>query len=131
MGVELVWEGRGLYKKFTGTVTSADLVRTKERSLGDERFDRILFTLCDFSGVEKFDHEKADLDLLCALDRSTFSYHPHLHIATVVEDERMASVLRSLGESGISPYPRGVFRSLSDAGNWIANGLRTLGYSGD
>lgn len=130
MGIELVWAGRGLYKKYAGAITSKDLVCIKEQNLGDARFDRLLYTICDFSGVEKFDYEKADLDLLCALDRSTFAYHRDLHIATVVADADISSVLKSLGESRISPYPREVFCRISDAHDWIAKGLKAQGYAG-
>lgn len=128
MPVHLTWEQHGLYRRFTDPVTSALLVRIKEENIGDERFDTLHYTICDFSGVSDFSSRSEDLAYLCALDKATALYRPGICIASVAPDERIASVMRSLRDSGVSPYPRGVFRSVEQARAWISSRLREQGF---
>jgi len=88
MPVHLTWEQHGLYRLFTDSVTSDLLVRIKEANIGDERFDTVHYTICDFSGVSDFSSRSEDLAYLCALDRATALYRPGICIASVAPDER-------------------------------------------
>ena len=129
MPVLLTWEDHGLYRRYTGAVSSELLVRVKEANLGDERFDRLRYTICDFSDIEDFSFRKQDLDYLGALDKASSLYRPEIFVATVATDERIASAMRALRDSGVSPYPRGVFASVAQARAWIDGELRARGFA--
>ena len=129
MPVQLTWEDHGLYRRYTGAISSELLVRVKEANLGDERFDRLRYTICDFSDIGDFCCRKQDLEYLGALDKASSLYRPEIFVATVATDERIASAMRSLRDSGVSPYPRGVFDSLAQARAWIDGELRARGFT--
>lgn len=128
MPVHLTWEQHGLYRLFTDSVTSDLLVRIKEANIGDERFDTVHYTICDFSRVREFSWNSGDLDYLSALDRATALYRPDVCVASVTTDDGIASAMRSLRDSGVSPYPRGVFASVPQARAWIAAQLHARGF---
>lgn len=129
MPVQLTWEDHGLFRRYSGDVTSELLVRVKEANLGGERFDRLLYTVCDFSDVGSFCCRKQDLDYLGALDKGTALYRPLICVASVTTDECIAAPMRSLRDSGVSSYPRGVFGTVGEARAWITSRLREQGFT--
>lgn len=129
MSVHITWEPHGLYRRFTDSVSSGLLVRVKEANLGDERFDTLHYTICDFTEVSEFSSNKQDLDYLCALDRATALYRPEICMAAVATDEGIAAAMRTLRDSGVSPYPRGVFASVQEARDWVGSQLRRWGFT--
>jgi hypothetical protein len=129
MPVQLTWEQHGLYRRFTDSVSSDFMVRVKEANLADERFDRLHYTICDFRDVAEFSSTPRDLDYLCALDRATALYRPQVCVAAVATDPRVAAAVQAMRDSGVSPYPRGVFGSIEEARAWVGSHLRAWGFA--
>ncbi len=55
MPFEIVWEPRGVYKRFWGFVTDAEFIRSVKAAQEDPRFDDIHYNINDYLAVEGFD----------------------------------------------------------------------------
>lgn len=51
MPFELTWEGRGVYKRFSGRVTYEEYARSQEMVLGDARTDDLHYIINDFRAM--------------------------------------------------------------------------------
>ena len=61
MPYEVKWEPRGVYTRYYGIATGADMVGNIEDVCRDERFDRHRYHILDFSAATEFNATEKEL----------------------------------------------------------------------
>jgi len=118
MAIELIWEARGAYRKFAGSVTAADLAKTREKFCGDARFDTARYLINDFlEAIPASDitHEVAEFS--AAHDFAAAISNPRILIACVTTDKTVHSLIQTYISSGFG-YPVEIFSTLAEARAW-------------
>jgi len=115
------WEERGVYCKFSGRVTGAELIQCNKEIYGDHRFDGMRFQLFDMLSVTKLDVEVNDVRKVAACDTGAAFTNPNVKCALVTTDEN-AHVLSNLYQQGIekSPWEGQSFHRISEAREWLS-----------
>ena len=115
------WEEKGLYCKFYGRVTGAELIQCNKDIYGDERFDEIRFQLFDMLAIIKLDIGPKDVRIVAACDNAAALTNPKVKCALVAKDEN-AHILSRLYQNGIkdSPWEGRSFKNISDAREWLS-----------
>ena len=86
MPFELIWEPRGVCRRYFGAVTVAERQRSFDLICGDPRFDALRYTITDYREV--VDYEISEEALTWLIDRTE---HLHSLVRTVCE-ERLESL---------------------------------------
>lgn len=117
------WEGNGLYRLFTGTISGQEIIQSNLELHGDARFYDIEFIVNDFTQITEFQFSEMELTSVVALDNvATMSKHT-LKIAIVATHEALLKWISEyckLMEE--SPYQCKIFDNLDDAFAWGAAG---------
>jgi len=66
MPCELIREARGLYRRFTGSVSSEELAGCLSEVANDERFDGLRYSIFDCPETREIDLRAADLETIAA-----------------------------------------------------------------
>jgi hypothetical protein len=125
MSYEMIWETRGLYRRFYGRVSDLEVTESTHMAEASSRFDEMRYAILDFLEAEEivivnpsFVQEAAAIDSAAALS------NPNIKVAIVT----VTPAIRELAESYIAdvlrPYPTQIFTNLTDARNWA--GIESL-----
>jgi len=120
MAVEIVWEGRGVYRRFAGRIAARDVAESLEEILGDPRADQLQFSIADYSEVSKYDFVQSEADLVAAYMHSAPLSIPPVLCAIVVTDPTVKSRVQSILASSETTFPIEYFASVTCARQWIA-----------
>ena len=117
----LHWKKKGLYCKFTGAVSGAELMQCNNDIYGDQRFDDIQYQIFDMLNVSELLVEAKDVRIVAACDKAAALTNPTIKCALVAQNEN-AHALSRLYQSGIeeSPWEGRSFNDLSSAREWLS-----------
>ncbi len=119
MGYEIIWEPRGVVKRFFCEVTSQDMLQSVAETEGDSRFDELRFVINDFLEITGLSSSHHDVEEVAAIDSIAAITNPRIKVAIVTT----SPVVKEMGEgyinSPLNHYPTKIFQTLEDARNWI------------
>lgn len=120
MAVELVWEQRGIYRRYFGDVTITERRRSFERIFADPRFDDLRYTITDCLEVETYEITDEATKEIAALHVGPLLVNPSIVITAVVTDERIIAAIRHFISLDFISQPYEIFPTVSAARSWIA-----------
>ena len=116
---EHIWEPRGLWRKFSGTVSGAELMRSNAAGQGDMRFDALRYVINDFRATEHFILGPDELEEIAATDGAAAMANSDIKIAVVSANPEILAVAESYMSAKLSPFPVGNFATLAEARDWL------------
>lgn len=120
MAFELVWETRGVYKRFYGQVTGEDLLHSVTKVESDHRFDDLRFVINDFLGVDEFSVTEENVLMISAIDSAAATSNPNIRIAIVATDSHIQALGKLYAHAPLTVYPTEIFLNTGDARNWLS-----------
>lgn len=127
MPYQVTWEPRGVYTRYWGNVTGADMLGNIEDVCRDDRFELHRYHILDFSDATDFSATERELLVNCGvLIGAAFVNHQVL-VAAVVTREIVRAALERLHALGVSPYVAKIFPTVAEARKWIAESGFTSG----
>ena len=117
---QITWEPRGVVKRFHGVLTGEEFAASVEEITADPRFDELLFTINDFTGVEAFAIDAANLDRIAAARYGSMVTNRRIRALVVATDPRMVELVNGLrggllANSNLSDC----FSSVTEARAWL------------
>ncbi len=118
MAFDLVWEPSGVWRRYSGRLTAADLLASLNQVQIDPRYDRLRYSLNDFLAVESVDDVSGIMDVVIAGSIGGAYSNPRLVMAIVARHE---SVLAHAGMfiRPDFPYPVKIFQEIDAARAWL------------
>ena len=121
MPQKLVWEGNGVYVRFRGTVTAAEIVSTYQDVSRDSRSDQIRYVLTDYREASRCPAmTRADVQGFAALERGASSSNETVWRAAVATDPTITEFLDYFAGLRVSRDPFRCFPTVEEARAWIA-----------
>lgn len=121
MSYELIWEPRGVLRKFTGNLTFSDVMSSSVTVESDPRFDDIRYVISDFSGVKTTEIGRDDIAEIVAIDAAAARSNKRIQGAVVVADGTMLTLVLDYVNSPMNTYPVFFFGSLESARSWATD----------
>lgn len=120
MAYELVWEPEGVVKRFSGTVSADEFLRSVKQIQGDSRFDDVRYIVNDFSEATGDNIGEDALTDLSAMHYGAHASNPNCRIAFVTNDQAFAErIKRILLSPDIVSYQIEVSTTLTEARDWL------------
>ena len=94
MAYELKWEDEGVYGRFTGELTTDDLILFNSQVVGDSRFDYILYEIIDFMDVEWTQGGKKEIKEIATVNKIASTWNNGLRIIVVTDSEYLRSLAK-------------------------------------
>ncbi len=117
---EVVWEPRGVLRRFMGHVDGEQLLRSVAEVHGDWRFDTLHYSINDFLAVESLDLDQQALEQAAAETIGASQTNGRLEVLIVARDPRVVEVARRFVSPQLSNYPAHFFESIEEARSWVA-----------
>lgn len=118
MAYTLLRELEGICKRFTGHVSAAEFVRSIVETQSILDFDRLRYTINDFSAVDSFDIGEQTLLEIAAFGLGSRAFNARVRMAVVCRDPAIAALVDQFLTMAQVPLRR--FETLDDARAWLA-----------
>ncbi len=122
MSFEIIWEPKGVTKRFFGCLSGDDLKQSGMRLHGDERFDLILYVINDFLGVTEVSVTDADIEEINAIDNAASYSNRNLKLTVVATNERIVDLAMQYSTSPDNVHLFAIFSAVEDARLWLEAG---------
>lgn len=127
MPYQVMWEPRGVYTRYSGNVTGADMLGNIEDVCRNERFEQHRYHILDFSDATDLSATEREMLISCGvLIGAAFVNHQVL-VAAVVTRDNVRAALERCHALGVSPYVAKMFPTVAEARKWIAESGFTSG----
>jgi len=123
---EIIWESRGVIKRFFGIVTNHDMVQSVIDTENDVRFDGYRYVINDFLDITELQVTQSDVDEVSVMDKKASAINVRIRIAVVTTSPDVVALAKHYATSPLNAYPTKIFSSLTDARRWIELGLARL-----
>ncbi|MGE5450479.1 MAG: hypothetical protein ACM3VZ_01375 [Acidobacteriota bacterium] len=121
MSYELIWEPRGVIKRYFGVLTSRDLIEPVERTESDPRFDNLRYVINDFVAVDGLDLGPFDVDHVAAVDHAAAKTNDNIWIAVVTTSSDVIALVERYAELSRNAFPTRIFDTMTQARSWLAD----------
>jgi hypothetical protein len=118
MAYELVWEPRGVWRRFSGTLVPEDLMASVDTVQRDPRFDSLRYSINDFLDVDNVADIAPILDQVLAKAIGGAHSNTRLVMAILARGEAVLSHARLFLMPDF-PYPVRLFDNLAEAREWL------------
>lgn len=118
MACDIVWEPRGVWRRFSGTLTPEDLATSVDVVQRDARYDDLRYSINDFLAVENVADIAGILDTVVAKAIGGAHSNPNLVMAIVARGDAVVSHARLFLMPDF-PYPVKLFDNLDAARAWL------------
>jgi len=119
MSYEIIWERRGVVKRFFGYVTNHELMQAVLDTEGDTRFDELQYVINDFVDCTGCSISSEVVDEISAIDVAAAMTNSAIRIAIVATHPDIISAAKQYASSPSNAYPTRIFASLADARDWL------------
>lgn len=121
MSSELIWEARGLYRRYYGIANDAEVAGDTFVLESCPQFEELRYTILDFLGIEGFTLiNPSFIDEAAAIDSAAAMSHPNLKVAVVTDSPEIRELAEQYIAHPLNAYPTGIFASLEEARKWVA-----------
>ena len=125
MAYRVRWEGHGVYRRFYGTVSTADFRGAYDEITGDPRYEDIRYVLSDYLEAQRDPVDtEPDAAAFAHLEQLKFFNNPDIVHAAVVSDEKALVHMPCFKPASLPSCPVGVFPTVDAARHWIATNPR-------
>lgn len=119
MPYSLIWETYGVYKKFTGVVTGAELVRSVNEVANHIRFASARYEVSDYLSADATDFSQDALNEVRAVRIGSFSRNPKVRVAIVTLDQEIQQRIFSTIAARLTLHQTKIFSEVADANAWL------------
>ncbi len=120
MSFELVWEPKGVVKRYFGRVTGEEVFAAGIQSQGDHRFDQNRYAINDFLDCTEFVIDRKVLDEVAAVAGAAEISNPNIKIAIVATLPAVVAATMEYIGLPLHTYPTRLFATRAEARAWIA-----------
>lgn len=120
MSYEIIWETRGVVKRFFGDVTSHDMLQSVVETEGAPQFDDLRFVINDFLGITGVSSSLQDVEEVAAIDSIAAITNSRIKVAVVATSSVIIELAESYIRSPLNQYPTKIFQTLAEARQWLA-----------
>ena len=117
MPFHIAKEGSGVYKLFTGFVTTAEFLQSIFEMHSQLDYDQLRYSINDFREVQGHSIRPADVDLASLISLKARAVNPEILIAVISCDPGITDLVRHFADRTV--YRLGCFASLEEARRWI------------
>lgn len=121
MSYELIWEPKGVIKRFFGHVTCQEVLAAGNQSQGDLRFDRNRYAINDFLDCTEFEIDYVMLDEIAAISGAAQKSNPNIRIAVVATLPEILAAFRHYASVPVQSYPTRLFTTRAEARVWTSD----------
>ena len=125
MPYTLIWEPDGVYKKFSGVVTGAELVRSVNDVAYDMRFGKARYEVSDYLSAESTDFSQDALNEVRAVRIGSFQRNPRIKVAIVTLNMEIQQRIYSTIAAQLTLHQTKVFSEIAEANEWLARMVAT------
>lgn len=125
MPYRITWEPSGVYRQYLGAVTIAERGESFHAICGDERFDRLRYTITDYLAVTSYELSSVATAEIAALHIGPLVTNPRIAIVAVAQRADILAAIEDFKGHGFSAAPYEVFATLEAARHWIGAHLAT------
>jgi hypothetical protein len=119
MSYELIWQARGVIKRFFGNVTAGEVQQATYKVEGHKHFDDVRYVLNDFLSCDSFSFVNDEVDEMAAIDGAAARINPNLRVAVVATLADVIAAAEHYASSELNKYPTRIFATLDDARKWL------------
>ena len=124
MAYQLIWEEKGLWADFKGTVNDNEINEVTSRIYGHEQFGSIRYILIDFLDVDNFNVTERAVRTVAGSDRTAALTNPNIMVGIVtIKVSTLEKAFLYTDASEGTPWQISYFDNIEDARAWIANAL--------
>lgn len=87
MAYSIKWEENGVYIDFHGTLHRNDLIEFNFQIVGNQKFDRLKYQICDFTNVNDINGEIDDTKFVAAINTQSATWNNKLDIVCVTTND--------------------------------------------
>lgn len=116
---KLTWETKGVYWKYSGKVTGAEIIETSSTIYGDPRFDELRYKLVDFLDVESINMNKDEILQIACLHKAAGLSNPRIKNAIVIVSKTNELANQFVAFFNDSPWDIQIFEDIDKANAWI------------
>lgn len=114
------WEDRGLYRKFSDTISGKEVLESNFALQGDPRFDEIRYIINDFREITDFEVSYTDINVISAVDTAASLTNPNIKIAMIASLEPLLVWIKLYCDiMEDSPYICKIFDDMNAARQWL------------
>ena len=115
------WEPDGVYCKFSGAVTAAEVQSLVDEVVKDARFDSARYRITDCLEVSHPDLSADDLDQVLALDDAYSFANARPYEAALATDDTVLALLRQWASTNPNHQQLCIFSTEKDLRKWLLN----------
>jgi len=116
---KLTWEPKGVYWKYSGKVTGAEIIETSTAIYGDPRFDDLLYKLVDFTDIESIDMNNQDIIEIACLHKAAGLSNPRIKNAILISANTSKLANKFAAFFDDSPWDVQIFQEIDKANSWL------------
>lgn len=115
------WESGGLYRKFTGTITGEEILKSNFELHMDLKFQTINYIINDFSEVIDHSIETIHTKVYASTDEVSSNTKGKLKIALVVTQDSLIALANNYRKEMINNrFECNIFQTIDDARKWAS-----------
>jgi hypothetical protein len=119
MSYELIWEPRGVVKRFFGHVDGNEVLRATTETEVDPRFDDLRFVINDFLACTGFAFPADAVEEMAAIDGAIAQINSKIKIAIVATLPDVIAAADAYATDPLTSYPTRTFSTIEDARRWL------------
>lgn len=119
MPYALTWEGRGVYVRYHGACSDAEILRAAQETQADRRFDSLRWVINDFLGCTGFSYDPETTRLLAAINAAAAVSNPRIKVAIIVNNEEAKAMFLVYSDPNFSSFPTAVFDDVAAGAEWV------------
>lgn len=120
MSYELLWERKGVVKRYFGHVTCAEVFAAGIQSQSDHRFDQNRYAISDFLDCTEFVNDPAMLEEIAAYAGAAEHTNKNIKIAIVATLPEIIAATKQYLQLPLQSYATRLFPTLEEARAWIS-----------
>ncbi len=119
MAYEIVWEPRGVVKRFYDHVTGLELLQAGAHTQASIRFDELRYVVNDFLDATGCSVTPDDIDEIAAIDQAASATNPHIRIIVIATHSYILAMAHHYASSPLNVYPTRVFATRAAGRAWL------------
>lgn len=116
------WKPGGLYRKFTGEITGAEILEANFALYDDPKFQNIKYVINDFTEITDHSVETSHTEVYAKTDDLISDTKGELKVALVVNQAAHISLANNYRElMKDTSFECEIFQTVEDARNWVSD----------
>lgn len=119
MGYEIIWEPKGVVRRFSGHIDKDEILRAVARTQGDSRFDDLQFIINDFLDGSGHSVDLSEIEETAAIENAASLINSKIRIAFVAAAPEFIAQANRYSSLPLIVFPTRIFATRDDARAWL------------